>query len=434
MKRCLLLFAIISVLSANAQNARVFRTQFITYDTREDAIADKRDKTQHYRAIVPEDVNGDGSVFICDFTADVSWSDCNAYLHIENAGSAYTLLLNGKHIADIEDDLTPADFTVSEAMVQGENRLAIIPRPSRTPKIQESGKKPALKRFENCYLFGQRKIHVEEFSARILPDTAGDYGRLFLDVIVANNFNYEEPIAVGYDITSPSGKLLDYTVREITVEGHSRDTLRITTPIYDAPKNEWKANAKGVAPLYSIMLYIKRNGRLEEYIPFKIGYGVTEITAEGKIERLGQNIEFIPHRYTSAETRMKTREEISSLKRQGINTLVTDFPQPAWFYDECDRAGMFVLDRAAINVVENRDDRSVGGTPSNDPAMTGEYISRIDAMYYRMRNHTSVAGFLLGGETGNGYAMYKAYQHLKAVETERSVICEDARGEWNSDL
>ena len=435
MKRYLLILALAAVVSANAQNREVKRTQFVTYDTREDALADKRDKTNHYRTIAPRDVNGDGSVYISSFDTDVSWSDCTAYLHLENVGSAYTLILNGVHIADVEDDLSPADFTVSDALVQGENALAIVPRPSKTPKIQNSGKKSALKPFEGCYLLGQRKIHVEDFCARIVPDTVGDYGRLYLDIVVVNNFNYDEPISVGYDITSPSGKLLDYAVREMRVEGHSRDTLHITTPVYDAPKYKWDPSAKGTAaPLYPMMIYIKRNGRLEEYIPFKTGYGTTELTAEGKVVRLGREVEFIPHRYSSAATRTKTREEIAALKKQGINTLITEFPQPAWFYDECDRAGIYVLDRAAINAVDERDNRTVGGTPSNDPEMVGEYQSRIDAMYFRMRNHTSVAGFVLGGETGNGYAMYKAYQHLKSLEKARPVICDDARGEWNTDL
>ena len=434
MKRWILLLAVISTLTVGARNTRVLRSQFVTYDTREDALADKRDKTQHYRTVEPQDISGNGSVFVWDFDADVSWSDRNAYLHLENVGSAYTLLLNGAVIAEVEDDLTPADFMVSDAMLQGANRLAIILRESKTPQLQAAGKKSALKQFEGCYLFGQRKIHVEEFSACILPDSAGNYARLYLDVIIANNFNYEEPVALGYDITSPAGKLIDYAVREITVEGHSRDTLHITTPIYDASKNEWKPNAKGVAPLYQVVLYVKRNGRPEEYIPFKVGYGKTELTDDGKVVRLGKNVEFIPHRYNSAATRTKTREEIVTLKKQGINTLITDFPQPAWFYDECDRAGMFVLDRAAISVGEKRDDRNVGGTPANDPAMVGEFKERTDAMYYRMRNHTSVAGFVLGSETGNGYAMYKTYQHLKEVEKERPVINEDARGEWNSDL
>lgn len=436
MKRYLLLLlpALAALFTANAQPKRVLRSQFVIYDTREDAIADKRDKTVHYKALAPQDINGDGSVFTTSFDADVSWSDRTTYLHLENVGSAYSLMLNGQLIANVEDDLSPADFAISDAMVQGTNILAIIPRQSRTPQIQNSGKASAQPRFEGSCILGQRKIHVEDFNARILPDTAGDYGRLYLDIIVTNDFNYEEPISIGYDITSPSGKLLDYAVREIRVAGHSRDTLHITTPIYDAPKYEWNPAVKGNAPLYSVMLYVKRSNRPEEYIPFKVGYGQTVLGDDGKLVRLGRTVEIIPHRYTAAATRTKTREEIATLKKQGINTLITDFPQPAWFYDECDRAGIYVFDRAAINAVENRDDRTVGGTPSNDPAMVGQYIERVDAMYYRMRNHTSVAGFVLGGETGNGYAMYKAYQHLKAIENLRPVICDDARGEWNTDI
>ncbi len=45
-----------------------------------------------------------------------------------------------------------------------------------------------------------------------------------------------------------------------------------------------------------------------------------------------------------------------------------------------------------------------------------------------------IVAFALGGESGNGYNMYKAYEWLKSVEKSRPVICADADGEWNSDL
>ena len=63
-----------------------------------------------------------------------------------------------------------------------------------------------------------------------------------------------------------------------------------------------------------------------------------------------------------------------------------------------------------------------------------EYLERVKAMYYRSRNHSCVIAFALGGESGNGYNMYKAYEWLKSVEKSRPVICADADGEWNSDL
>ena len=55
-------------------------------------------------------------------------------------------------------------------------------------------------------------------------------------------------------------------------------------------------------------------------------------------------------------------------------------------------------------------------------------------MYYRARNHTCVIAFALGGPSGNGYNMYKAYEWLKSVEKHRPVLYEDADGEWNTDL
>lgn len=93
-----------------------------------------------------------------------------------------------------------------------------------------------------------------------------------------------------------------------------------------------------------------------------------------------------------------------------------------------------MIDQANINAPEKRDDRTTGGTPSNDPRLADEYLERVRNMYYRSRNHTCIIGFALGGESGNGYNMYKAYQWLKSVEPSRPVICIDADGEWNTDL
>jgi len=90
--------------------------------------------------------------------------------------------------------------------------------------------------------------------------------------------------------------------------------------------------------------------------------------------------------------------------------------------------------RANIDAPERSGDRTVGGTPSNDPAFADEYLERVKAMYYRSRNFTCIVAYSLGGPSGNGYNMYKAYQWLKSVEKSRPVIYADADGEWNTDL
>ena len=161
---------------------------------------------------------------------------------------------------------------------------------------------------------------------------------------------------------------------------------------------------------------------LWEYIPFKVGFGLTELR-DGKVYRFDKELQLKRREHFNALADAKaTAAAVAQLKKEGYNTLCPDYPQPKWFYDVCDKAGMYVIDRANINSVAG-DDRKVGGTPSNDPALKDEYLRRVKAMYYRSRNHSCVIGFSLGGDmSGNGYNMYKAYQWLKSVEKSRPII------------
>ena len=426
-------FICLSALFMTAAAQRVYRSEFVTYSTREDARAGKRVDGDNYKTIAPTFAKEEDGVKIYTqrFEAPTAWIDYNAYLHLENLQSAYLLMINGEVVAEVEDDRAPADFMVSPWLRQGENELIVALYKSNYSSIQQNKEFPECKPFEGSYIFAQRKLHIYDFSAEIVPNDSREYGILELDVVAANNFNYEETIAIGYDIYGPDGKLIDYTVRELTIPGRSLDTLRIRADIYHSYKYKWGGN-RATAPLYSMMLYVKRNGMVYEYIPFKIGFGRTEY-ADGKILRFDEPVKLVRRRYNAAATRALTENEILALKREGANTLVVDYPQPEWFYSLCDRQGMYVIDRANINALKSSTDRGVGGTPSNDPSLAEEYIARVKAMYFRSRNHSCIVGFMLGGQAGNGYNMYKAYEYLTSVETRRPVIYEAAEGEWNSD-
>jgi beta-galactosidase len=182
------------------------------------------------------------------------------------------------------------------------------------------------------------------------------------------------------------------------------------------------------------MLYIKRNGMLWEYIPLKVGFGRTEYR-DGKLYRFDKELVLKKKEHFNAKAdRAQTLREVEALKKQGINTLCPDYPQPKWFYDMCDKAGMFVIDCANINSPTNSSNRAIGGTPANDPKLVDEYLQRVKSMYYRSRNHSCVIAFSLGGESGNGYNMYKAYEWIKSVEKRRPVFYVGAEGEWNTDM
>ncbi len=419
--------------TAYCQSARIYRTEFVPFDTREDATANNRNNTVHYLRYSPTAMGSDGKTEIVGETVAIptSWSDYDVYLHVENTIKAYDLAINGHVVAETDDAYTPADYLISPYLKQGANEISLRLRRADAPELNDDARSNLGEQFAGSYIFAQHKLHVKDYSAAIRFDESGRNAVLSLDVIVRNSFNYPEPVNVGYDIYAPNGKLIDYAVREIVVDGRSQDTLRIRTALGDAKGFAWSsANAS----LYKLMLYVKRDGKPREYIPFRAGLGLSSFDGQ-TITRNGAPVRIRSTAFDARTTRKEALESIRALKKQGVNTLIPSNPQPKWFYDLCDGLGMFVIERANINPVLRKDDRRINGTPSNNPALAGEYLNRVKAMYYRTRNHSCIIAYALGGNrAGNGYNMYKAYEWLKSVEPERAVICTTADGEWNTDI
>ena len=432
----LLCAALLALAGARAQeSARIHRTEAVPYDTRHDAEARNRAASGHTIDFRPKtSIVAEGplsAVLEQQIEIPYAWTDGCVYLHLENPGSACSLWINDRQAAEIDDPLTPAEFDITPYIRQGANDFKLLLRSGRdrldAPHPTRS------EPFANSYLYYQNKRSIRDFEIALVPDTLGrNFAMLDLKIVAQNMFNYDEKVEVGYDIYSPQGKLLEFNIREVTIPGRSTDTVRFTPFIYHAFENKWEPSAKN-PPLYKVMLFTRRTGTYKEYMPLKIGFGKTALV-DGQLTRLGKPLKLNACRY-NADTDVKTTSaRLLALRKEGYNAVAPDYPQPEWFYGLCDELGLHVLDRANIHAPERRTDRRVGGTPSNDPALADEYLERVKAMYYRSRNHTCVAAYILGGEAGNGYCMYKAYQWLKSVEHDRPVLCVDADGEWNSDL
>ena len=167
----------------------------------------------------------------------------------------------------------------------------------------------------------------------------------------------------------------------------------------------------------------------------KVGFTEYGYTEQGEITAFGTPLKLNKTTYNAASDRATTEREIKALKAKGVNCLCPDYPQPRWFYDICDRVGIYVIDCMAISSPTAHDDRNMGGTPANAPWLVEEYVSRAKAMYYRTRNHACIIAFSLSNtNSGNGYNMYKAYEALKSIGDSRAIIYPFVDGEWNSDI
>ena len=411
---------------------RIFRTEFAPHDTREDALRRSHASTENYIAFKPQriDTSNNLEAYVMSVDIPTAWSDFNVFLHLENLSAPYYLFINNDFVATVRDPKAYADFFISRYLRQGRNDVMLAFEPM-ADELNGAKRAESVPFAASSYIFAQYRRYIYDYDASIALAENGKNLNLALDLLVRNDFNFEEPVKVGYDIYDPSGKLVDYAIHDMIVPGRTTDTLRVRTNLGAEARYLWSA-AK--PQLYRMTLYVKRDGKPREYVLFHLGAGTTGY-ADGKITRNGQPLTLRTTAYEGATTFERTQSELRALKKQGFNTVLPHAPQPTWFYDICDREGLYVVERANINPTHEPDNRAVGGTPSNNPALADEYLERVKAMYYRTRNHSCIIAYALGGDrSGNGYNMYKAYEWLKSVEPRRAVITPCANGEWNTDI
>ena len=404
------------------------RTEFISYDIREEADQGNIGKCPFFLPLNMFSTTRNGQPQLrAVATIPYMWLDRDLFLHVEGVPDFY-VSVNDQRIGYSQDSRTPSEFNISKYVKDGQNTLAVEIMSEGVGNELETALKEPAQPF--VFLYSQPKARIEDYRISARPDSTGKYGVLNLQIALSNSYNTPETITVGYDIYSPKGKLQYFDMKEAKLQGQGRDTVEFTEAIYGVMDSLWSAEKPY---LYRGMLTVKRDGRMVEYIPFKIGFGTTEVQ-NGVILRNGQPLQIKAARYDAAPDAATTEEQLRELKKRGINTVWGNYPQPMWFYALCDRIGMYVIDQANLNSDFETGNPDVGGTLSNNPAWLGSFEERVSSMQARTKNHTCVIALSLGGSIGNGYNMQKCYQLLKQTETERAILFNDARGEWNSDL
>ena len=406
-----------------------FRNEFISYNIR--VLAEKGDRTQaeHYKVLEMSEQSGtNGSNQLSsDVEIPYMWLDRDVFLQVDGIAS-FTLSINNKRIGHSSDSRCPSQFNISKYITNGNNKITINTHNDETG-TQMDGACISDEPYE-VFVYSQPKLRIEDYKITTTPDTSSTHTIFRFNIGVANSYNSGELMTVGYDIYSPKGKLLNYDMKEVSLGGMGRDTVAFEYIEYNTTSSQWSEKSPS---LYKVMLSVKYNGRLIEYIPLKVG--ISDITYnDGVIYRNGKPIEIKPTNYNAATTTKETISELKSLKKQGFNTVIVDYPQDVWFYDVCDNLGVNVIDQANINNTMSADNRDINGTISNNPEWTQHFTERTLRAIKRNNNRASIIAFSLGGSVGNGYNLYKSYQAAKLVEQARPIILRDNDGEWNSDM
>ncbi|MEG1936205.1 MAG: glycoside hydrolase family 2 TIM barrel-domain containing protein [Rikenellaceae bacterium] len=371
--------------------------------------------------------NVDGSIVSNTFFIPKTWVGRDIFLHVGKGEQSYYISVNGNVVGYVENGKDIAQFNVERSLhLDGDNTIDILYiNASKGSLLEAKSKGNSLN--NDIYLFAQPKVHIQDFfiDASLSEDLSS--GLLEIDIAVKNGYNVTSQTNVGYDIVNSEGEIITYNNRDMIIDAMSVDTLHLSRIVKDV--HSWSSEHPY---LYTIIFRVKHEGRMVEYIPFKIGF--RNVSIKDNVITINGTKSFLKGHVTPNPD-ILTKERVKALKAKGVNAIsYSAQPKSNNIYTLCDAMGLMLIEEANISSPTGTTERKIGGTTANAPQYNKAYIERIQRRYLQTRNYPSIIIWSLGDNVGNGFNMYRAYLKMKELDPYRAILNKGGNGEWNSDM
>lgn len=379
------------------------------------------------------------------FEAPLLLKDRDVYLHIGGAKSGVYVYLNGHRVGYAEDSKDAAEFKLNDYLTDGTNVLALEIYRWSTGSYLECQDFWRLSGIEReMYIYSQPRVHIEDFYVVATLDSTYTDGIFNLDVAMVNSFiKPSGPVQVWFELENADGTLVDYSYKEIELDGYGRDTVRFRRTALQNKEafqrvHRWSAEDPY---LYNLVLKIKYEGHFVEYTSARVGFRTSEVKGNqyyvnGKRVYI-KGVNYHEHHEKNGHVldEETIREDFRLMKAHNINAIrLAHYPQQRRFYELADEYGFYLCNEANIESHGMGYDLSEGRTLGNNPQWLAKHMDRTQSMYHQTKNYPSVMFWSLGNEAGNGYNFYETYLWLKGMDTLRPVQYERAILEWNTDI
>lgn len=390
-------------------------------------------------------------VYRRDFDVPDTWDGRDIYLHIGGAKSGLYVYINGKEVGYSEDSKNPAEFLINKYLQPGKNIVTLkIYRWSTGSYLecQDFWRISGIER--DVYLWSQPKIAVNDFNVVSTLDDSYKDGILRLAVDVKNHTDETKNVTVGYELSDSKGSVVAMSEETLWVAAGALQAFSYDKVLSNVAK--WSAEYPN---LYNLLLTVKTDNKINEVVPYKVGFRRVEIkeadqkSANGNnyivflfngqpIKFKGTNIHEHNEKTGHYVTEDLMRRDFELMKQHNINAVrLSHYPQSRRFYELCSEYGLYVYDEANIESHGMYYNLSKGASLGNNPEWLIPHMDRTANMYERNKNHPSVTIWSLGNEAGNGYNFYQTYLYIKDKERygmDRPVNYERALWEWNTDM
>ncbi len=363
--------------------------------------------------------------YIKYFALDKAQIGMKNYLNFEGVDSCLYVWVNGKFVGYSQVSHSTSEFDISDYVVEGENKLAVLVLKWCSGTYFEDQDKLRMSGiFRDVYILSRPQSHIRDFYVKSTLDES------YTDATVTVTPEWEgAAVPTTVTLCDPDGNVVES--KEMTADAVS----------FSVPKAQlW--NAENPCQ-YQITIETA-----EETIVQAVGIRVFEV--KGNIFYVnGQKVKFKGvNRHDSDPftgytiAREQLLEDLALMKQHNFNAIRTShYPNAPWATQYYSEMGFYVIDESDIEMhgtvtiynggheysyLEPFSDDRTYGMLCHDPRFEWTLVDRVQRNVMRDKNNACVVLWSLGNEGGYGPNMEKAAAWIKSYDKDMLVHYESS--------
>lgn len=382
--------------------------------------------------------------YVTYFVLPEEWGKKKVYLSLQGAESAAAVWLNGTYIGYSADSFSPSDFELTEALREGENKLAIqVYKWTAASWCEDQDFFRFSGLFRSVYLYTVPDVHLRDLRIETPVDELMQHGTVKVTAkTISGNPDRDE---------IPEGSRVRITCRRKGDTVWTEEEKLSGNDIWSFPMVYTELWSAETPNLYELEFEVESGqGELLEVIRQKIGFRRFEMK-NGLMHLNGKRIVFRGvnrHEFGNRNGRCVTEEEVRRdiilMKQHNINAIRTShYPNDQMLYELCDEYGMYLIAETNLEThgtwSEQMDSSDYDKIlPCDHADWQPMLLDRAEANFERNKNHPSILIWSLGNESFGGSVLMEMASYFRHTDPSRLVhyegICHDRRYPDSSDM
>lgn len=354
------------------------------------------------------------------FLIPEDYSEKEILLNFYGVYSYARVWINGKFVRDHFGGFTKWSCNITEFVKAGESAELTVEITDRRDDIS----------YGSGYAKHQIGGILRDVELTVVPKQ--HFEKLYFETELDDNYTNAD-LKVFYELSeTPAEKMCIeiFDAEQKLIASFSKEQAEQKGTFSIPVKNPLKWDAEH-PNLYTVVTTVYENGKKILSIPEKIGFREVkvdgnELLVNGKPVKLRgacrHDIHPLLGRMTTADYDLK---DVQLAKEANMNFIRTShYPPSEAFLSYCDEYGIYVEDETAVCFVGSHRtfDYQSTGASHNDENFTSRYLSQLEEMVEKHRNHPSIIIWSIGNENTFGSNFVESYKWVKANDLTRPVI------------